>query len=395
MSYLYVHYQHSMTLDERRNQVYYEALKKVITPESVVLDLGAGLGIHGLMAAQLGAKRVYLVEPEDIITVAGEVARANGFGDRVQCFQGKIEEVELPESVDVIVSVFTGNFLLEEDLLPSLFYARDKYLKPGGTMIPCAAVMEAAPAHNPEFYSKEIEVWSESHYGIVHTPARAYANQAVYYYHKEVDQSAYLAKPQSLKSLDFYTATRADCDCRVEVAYTAEQSLLCHGWAGWFKMKLGDTWLSTAPHEPLLHWSSAFLPLDPPIALTAGDSITLRLQRPVEGDWSWESQSAEAKQKRSTFFAVPMTLKTIHCMSSTYSPQLSERGEALLYLLENCNSILTVDDLTQQLLEKYPTIFKDRLEAFQFVQGISAAYGDGKPKSAQPVREISQANLVA
>lgn len=84
-----------------------------LAPESVVLDLGAGLGIHGLLAAQLGAKRVYLVEPEDIIAVAGQISQANGYGERVKCLQGVIEEVNLPEPVDVIISVFTGNFLLE------------------------------------------------------------------------------------------------------------------------------------------------------------------------------------------------------------------------------------------------------------------------------------------
>lgn len=70
MSYLAVQGQQIMTLDYRRNQAYYEALKRVITSDSVVLDLGAGLGVLGLLAAQLGAKRVYLVEPEAIVHVA-------------------------------------------------------------------------------------------------------------------------------------------------------------------------------------------------------------------------------------------------------------------------------------------------------------------------------------
>src|SRR5262245_24671006 len=127
-----------MALDVRRNAAYHEALARVVGPESVVLDLGAGTGIHGLMAARLGAKRVYLVEPEDIISVAGEIARANGLDRVVRCLQGRIEEIELPEPVDVIVSVLTGNCLLTEDLLPSLVDARNRMLKPGGCLIPCA-----------------------------------------------------------------------------------------------------------------------------------------------------------------------------------------------------------------------------------------------------------------
>jgi hypothetical protein len=35
-----------MTLDSRRNEAYAQALKQVITPESVVLDIVTGLGIQ-------------------------------------------------------------------------------------------------------------------------------------------------------------------------------------------------------------------------------------------------------------------------------------------------------------------------------------------------------------
>ena len=145
MAYNSIRSHQKMHFYQTRNDAYFKALQAVITPASVVLDLGAGLGIHGLLAANLGAKKVYLVEPQDVIGVAKQFAKANGFADRVECIQGRIEEVSLPEEVDLIVSVFTGNFLLEEDLLPSLFYARDTYLKPGGLMIPNAAVMEAVP----------------------------------------------------------------------------------------------------------------------------------------------------------------------------------------------------------------------------------------------------------
>jgi predicted RNA methylase len=171
MSYASVSGQQSMAYDLRRNQAYYQALAKVITPDSVVLDLGAGLGVLGILAAKLGAKRVYLVEPEDVITVTNKIVQANGLSERVHCLQGKIEDIDLPEQVDVIISVFTGNFLLGEDLLPSLFYARDKYLKPDGILIPEAGVMQAAPIFAPDIYRENITCWSEPHLEIDYSPA--------------------------------------------------------------------------------------------------------------------------------------------------------------------------------------------------------------------------------
>jgi len=51
MSYADVIGHRSMAFDETRNRAYEAAIQRVVTRDSVVLDLGAGLGIHGLMAA--------------------------------------------------------------------------------------------------------------------------------------------------------------------------------------------------------------------------------------------------------------------------------------------------------------------------------------------------------
>ena len=46
-----------------------------------------------------------------IITI---IIKENNLSDKIECIEGKIEEIELPEKVDLIISVFTGNFLLSE-----------------------------------------------------------------------------------------------------------------------------------------------------------------------------------------------------------------------------------------------------------------------------------------
>ena len=50
-----------------------------------------------------------------------------------------MEEIELPEGikqVDIIVSEWMGYCLLYETMLPSVLYARDKYLAKGGLLFP-------------------------------------------------------------------------------------------------------------------------------------------------------------------------------------------------------------------------------------------------------------------
>jgi len=55
--------------------------------------------------------------------------------------QGKIEDIEIPEKVDIIISEWMGLFLLRESMLDSVLYARDKWLKPGGSLYPSHARM--------------------------------------------------------------------------------------------------------------------------------------------------------------------------------------------------------------------------------------------------------------
>ena len=59
-------YHFKMLNDEPRNMAFYEALRRVIVPNvSIVYDLGAGSGLLSLMAAKLGARKVFAVERKD------------------------------------------------------------------------------------------------------------------------------------------------------------------------------------------------------------------------------------------------------------------------------------------------------------------------------------------
>ena len=60
-------------------------------------------------------------------------------GDVVEVIQGTIETVSLPEKVDIIISEWMGYFLLRESMLDSVLVARDRFLKPGGSLFPSHA----------------------------------------------------------------------------------------------------------------------------------------------------------------------------------------------------------------------------------------------------------------
>ena len=59
------------------------------------------------------------------------VAGGNGLADRITVLEGAVEEAELPEEADLVVSEPIGFLLLHERKLDSFLFAR-KWLKPGG-----------------------------------------------------------------------------------------------------------------------------------------------------------------------------------------------------------------------------------------------------------------------
>jgi predicted RNA methylase len=370
-----------MVFDGYRNATYFRALKKVITPDTTVMDLGAGLGVHGLNAAKLGAARVLLVEPANVIEIAREIAADNQLGN-VECFPSRVEEMELDEKVDVIVSAFTGNFLLTEDLLPSLFHARDKYLAPGGKLIPDRARMKVVPVSVPDYYRKHIDRWStyaehaQEHGNpeLDYQAVRAYAVNTMYYDTRKKFDATPLAAPAELMELDFTTATSASCDSKVEIE--VEHDGTCHGWLGWFDMRLGDEWLSTSGEPGPTHWSPVFLPLEQPIEVKAGEQLGFALKRPEFGEWTWTTQQAENRQRQSTFLSQPLLQDRMRKASEDYQPRLNQRGEAAQWLLGQMRGEVNVTQLAIGLYELYPTTFYSNEEALGFVKDLVDNYSE-------------------
>jgi SAM-dependent methyltransferase len=365
MSYSNIIGHRPMVFDEHRNSLYANAINKCVNSNSVVLDLGAGLGIHGLMAARAGAKKVYLVEPVAELDVAAKIARQNDLSEKIQYIQGTIEESHIPESVDVIISVFTGNFLLEEDLLPSLFYARDKYLKPGGILVPDRAKMEVVPVSAPDYFNKYISGWSQPAQGIDFRLVREYAANNIYYDdHRELADGL-LAEPAEIMEIDFMVAKKAECRCSIEVKITKEGN--CHGLLGWFQTRLGDTWLSTSPLQPKTHWSQAFLPIDPPMPVAAGDVMSFRLQRPEFGEWTWTVKTGNTSQKHSTFLSQPVLSSVVQKKTDDYKAALNTKGQAAMYVLKKLDGNASTTDIATELVQAWPQIFPDLGHARRFV----------------------------
>lgn len=90
---------YAMMNDHPRNVFYKEALRHIINPESVVLEIGAGSGLLSIIAASLGARTVVAIEANrHLANVAREIIRRNGYSDRVHIINKMSTEVPPPRA---------------------------------------------------------------------------------------------------------------------------------------------------------------------------------------------------------------------------------------------------------------------------------------------------------
>lgn len=119
-----------------------------------MLDVGAGSGILSFFAVQAGAKQVYAIEASNMANFAQQLVTANNVSDRIVVVPGKIEEVDLPQMVDIIISEPMGYMLYNERMLETYLHAR-KWLKPGGKMFPTEGDLHIAPFTDEALYMEQ------------------------------------------------------------------------------------------------------------------------------------------------------------------------------------------------------------------------------------------------
>ena len=302
-----LHFYGQMLADEPRMEAYAAALRQVVKPDSVVMDLGCGPGVFALLACQLGARRVYAVEPENVIGLAREAAAANGFADQIEFFEKLSTEVTLPEPADLIVSDLRGVLPWFQQHLPSIIDARKRLLACGGVLIPCRDILWAALVEAPEQYEELIGPWSRNSFDLdLSSGARLITNT---WRKAHLKPEQFLAEPVCWTAVDYYEVESVDK--QAEISWRVARHGTAHGVAVWFDSELTDNIrFSNHPGAPRMIFGQGLFPFSNPVAVNEGDQIKLRLEaRMIEDDyvWRWNTDFPKVSFKQSTFCGVPLS----------------------------------------------------------------------------------------
>ncbi len=282
-----VAYHARMLADAHRMDAYERAIRALVRPGDVVLDLGAGTGILAMLAARAGAARVHAVESMAIARVARRVLADNRLDDRVILHHADARTLAPVEPVDLVVSDFMGRFLVDDHMLPAVA-AAGRWLKPGGRFCPAQVALQLAPIAEARLES--LESLRAPVYGL---DLRAVGDHALHAcFGSDLDPAWLLAAPQTVATYR-PPAPLVVADLDATLDFTLAQAGSLRGLGGWFEAELAPgIVLSTAPGVET-HWGQVFFPL-PTIDALAGDELRVRLRLrglgEPEPDWAWSGE---------------------------------------------------------------------------------------------------------
>jgi len=370
----------AMLADTGRTTAYARALHARVAPGSVVLDIGTGPGIMALLACRAGAARVYAVEPGDVIEIAREVAAANGFADRIRFVQAMTTEIDLPERVDGIVSEIHGVLPLFEKSLMSVVDARQRFLKPGGWIIPARETLWAGLAASATASTLWGEAWN-SEFGLDFSAARAKA--ANQWRPLRLKPADLLVEPRCWATLDY--DRMPGLNVSGQASWSIGQRAVGHGISVWFDTETAPGHgFSNSPASEEHIFARAFFPWPEAATLAAGDDVHVALRADFDGSdyvWSWETRILDVPTGRvkahycqSSFLAQSFGRNRLRKRAHTFVPEIGEDARIDRQILELMAGALPLGEIATKILEDFPSHVKTWEDALTRVGDLSDKY---------------------
>jgi type I protein arginine methyltransferase len=361
MAYSTVEYQR-MFQDGPRHAAYVEALTRSIKPGDVVIEIGTGFGVYAILAAKLGASKVYAIEMNELVRLGPSLAEANGVADKIQFFEMLSTDFDPPERADVVFADMRGSTPLYAMNVESMHDAATRFLKPGGVLIPSHDVMEAALISLPAACHDAYVAWGENPMGFDLSPVR------------NLDLASLRSDrvlPEDLLTAGEVVHTArfgVDLEGSFETKWTATvgRNDAAVGFALWFTGNLIDgVTVGPAPDRPPTVYKGATLLFPEPLDVEANDIVDCRLRARKRGDdleWTWQvtrrASGSRLQEHRlnSSMLSAVLTPGVLQLLRSDRTVPVTDQMIVDKAVLDQLLLGATVGEAAQQLWENHPLL---------------------------------------
>jgi protein arginine N-methyltransferase 1 len=367
---------------EPRMSAYAEALRRSVTPDCTVIDIGAGPGIFSILACKYGAGQVIAIDPNDSIELVPQIAQANGCGDRITVFKGLSTDYSPPAKADVIISDIRGILPLFEGHIAAIADARERLLAPGGKLIPSRDTLRVALVRTLEEYRAYEEPWLRNRFDVDLSAGHRFAANT----HSKVnlEPADLLSDAAVLAVLDYNRITSQDLVADFDLV--AKQDGVAYGLLLWFDAELAEgIGFSNAPGEPKQIYGQTFFPFERPVDLRTGDSVTGEIgARVIDGTyvWTWWSayQSAGSNEhleyRQSSFLADVLARDKLRTRANNFVPPRRASHQIDRFCLSLFDGKRSLEEIARSVMESFPEAFPNPQTALDHVTRLAGWYED-------------------
>ncbi|KAM3257061.1 hypothetical protein ACQJBY_049425 [Aegilops geniculata] len=219
---------------------------------------------------------IHEIECSQMADMAKEIVKTNGFSEVITVIKGKVEEIELPvPKVDVIISEWMGYFLLFENMLDTVLFARDKWLADDGVVLPDKASLHLTAIEDAEYKEDKIEFWNNV-YGFDMSCIKKQAMMEPLV--DTVDQNQIVTNCQLLKTMDISKMSSGDASFTVPFKLVAERNDFIHALVAYFNVSFTKCHklmgFSTGPRSKSTHWKQTVLYLEDVVTICEGETLS-------------------------------------------------------------------------------------------------------------------------
>jgi amino acid adenylation domain-containing protein len=227
-----------MSADEVRVEAYRRAFEGQVAGK-VALDIGTGKdALLARLCVQAGAKHVYAVEVlPDAAASAAQLVAELGLQSSITVICGDMQDIELPEPVDLCTQGIVGNIGSSDGIVP-IWNRASRFFKQDFVAVPARCHTMIAPASLPD------QLRDQPAFGSL---AGEYARRIFAAQNGDFDvrlcvrnfpQQGLLAEPAEFESLDFSTALSADYEAAAR--FVVSRSGWLDGYLLWTRLDLSD-----------------------------------------------------------------------------------------------------------------------------------------------------------